>query len=109
MTARATPNPITTSKTIIKALRIHGQVRCGLVDPGGTYEPGGVYAGVLQLLPGDFEEEAPEPLVCELGETTVDSSSGTGMSGVPSSMQKLRFLSVNVLLQVGQRFIVNLF
>ena len=45
------------------------------------------------------------------GETCVTSSAGdsTSTSGVPSSMQKLRFRSVNVLLQVGQRFTIAFF
>src|SRR6185436_11574764 len=65
--------------------------------PGGTYEPGGWYAVAFQSFSSVFRGLT----------TVVSSSTSTGVSGVPSSIQKLRLGSSYVRLQVEQRFISN--
>src|SRR5215218_3814191 len=79
----------------------HGHTRrLGLTSPpGGTYALGGRYATA-------FHSSSP----LSRGFTTVVSSPvSTGVSGVPSSIQKLRLGSVYVRLQVEQRFIADEF
>jgi len=64
---------------------------------------------VVLLACGSIAFAAEDPPTAVFGTTVVSSSVSTVVSGVPSSMQKLRFGSVYVRLQVEQRFISDEF